>query len=230
MLHLKASAGHAFRMPTLNDRFWQPGGNLDLRPERGTMLDAGFVWTPPRAQVELTGFVSAAKDQIVWQPTAAGYWTPQNVARTRSVGLEASAARTWRVGSALLDTGFNATLTDARDRSDPSASTFGAPLRYVPQWTTRGRAALILGISGRTMHLDLGARAVGRRPTTTDASQWLPSYVVLDAQIRYAHEWERLRATLGVVAENLTDHSYEIVQSYVMPPRHLRVHLTLQTR
>ena len=222
---LKASLARAFRMPTLNDRYWQPGGDPGLRPEAGWSADAGLVWAG-RYRAEVTAFAATARDQILWWPTGAGYWVPENVGRTRSLGMEASAAGAWALGGRrLLEAGLTAAFTDARDRSDPAAPAFDQPLRYVPRTTARGWAALTLG----PLRLDLGARYVGRRYVTADGSRWLDPYLVLDAQARYTREVAGVEATLGVAVENATDRRYEVVQSYVMPPRHLRVRLVLQT-
>ncbi|MDX1419221.1 MAG: TonB-dependent receptor [Rubricoccaceae bacterium] len=224
-LRLKASLARSFRMPTLNDRYWRPGGNAALRPERGWSADAGLVWGG-RVRAELTAFAATAQDQIVWRPTGAGYWAPENVARTRSLGVEASAEGAWALGGAVVEAGVRGAFTDARDRSDPTARSFDQPLRYVPRLTSTAWTALGRG----PLRLDLGARYVGRRATTTDASQSLDPYLVLDGQLRYTRRVAGVDATLGLAVENLTDRRYEPVQSYVMPPRHLRVRLLLQTR
>ncbi|HYE94744.1 MAG TPA: TonB-dependent receptor [Rubricoccaceae bacterium] len=226
-LHLKASAGRAFRMPTLNDRFWQPGGNAALRPERGWTVDLGLAWSSASLRAEVSAFAARARDQIVWRPTPAGYWAPENLVRTRTLGLEATAEATLPLGPRrALDAGFAAALTDARDRSDPSAPAYGQPLRYVPRWTLSAWTGLALG----GLRLDLHARAAARRFTTADASQSLPPYLILDGQARYTRAVGGVRATLGVVFENLTGLQYEVIPSYVMPPRHLRVRLLLQSR
>lgn len=39
---LKASVARNYRYPTLNDRYYQPGGNPDLRPEHGFTYDGGI--------------------------------------------------------------------------------------------------------------------------------------------------------------------------------------------
>lgn len=231
-LRLKVSAGRAFRMPTLNDRFWQPGGNPDLKPERGWTLDGGIAWTAGRTRFELTAFASAARDQIVWRPTDAGYWAPENVARTRTRGLEASADVSAPLARrATAEAGLAATLTDARDRSDRASPSFDRQLRYVPRWTAKAWGGLALArVVGGALRLDAGAQAIGRRPTASDASRWLPAYVVLDGQVRYTRDAGRIGVTLALAVENLSDARYEVVQSYPMPPRHLRVRLLLETR
>ena len=55
-LHLKASAGRSFRVPTFNDRFWQPGGKPDLNPERGWTYDLGLRLEHRYGQAEATVF------------------------------------------------------------------------------------------------------------------------------------------------------------------------------
>ena len=221
---LKASAARAFRMPTLNDRYWQPGGNPDLRPEAAWSADGGVVWSRGASQVEATAFATTARDQIVWSPTAAGYWAPQNVARTRSLGLEASAqtAHPVRLAGhrALATLGALATVLDARDLD------VGQPLRYVP----RGTAKAWAGLEAGGLALTLGARWTGARFTTASASLPLPATLVVDGQISARHTLGGADVTLGLVAENLTGLQYEVVRSYPMPPRHARLRLTLSPR
>ena len=45
-------------MPTFNDRFWLPGGNPDLNPERGESFDAGLIWLYGGLQIEMTTFMN----------------------------------------------------------------------------------------------------------------------------------------------------------------------------
>lgn len=221
-LRLKASAGRSFRMPTLNDRFWRPGGNPGLRPERAWSTDLGVVWAGRGAMVEATAFALQARDQIVWAPTGAGFWSPSNVARTRSLGLEGSVRTTHVVRlagrPALVEGGALGTLLDARDLESSQ------PLRYVPRWTAKAWGGLGWG----ALRVDLGARLVGARTTTASGSQPLPAHLVLDAQAGARVQVGGAEVGLAVAAENLTDAHYQVVQSYVMPPRHARLRLTVR--
>ena len=221
---LKASAARAFRMPTLNDRYWAPGGNPDLRPETAWSADGGVVWGRGASQVEATAFATTARDQIVWAPTPAGFWAPENVARTRSLGLEASAqtARPVRMADhrALVTLGALATALDARDLD------LGQPLRYVPRWSAKAWAGLEAG----GLRLDLGARWTGARFTTASASLPLPAHLVLDGQVSVRRTLAGAELALGLAAENLTGLQYEVVRSYPMPPRHARLRLTVSPR
>ena len=221
---IKASAARAFRMPTLNDRYWQPGGNPALRPETAWSAETGLAWTGSAHRAEVTGFGATARDQIVWAPTAAGFWAPSNVARTRSLGLEASAQGTralrlaGRAGRGSA--GALVTLTDARDLD------LGQPLRYVPRWSLKAWG----GLERNRVRLDVGARWVGARYTTASASLPLSAYLVLDGHLSARQTLGGLDLALGLAAENLTGLQYEIIRSYPMPPRHARLRLTLTPR
>lgn len=223
-LHLKANAGRAFRMPTFNDRFWQPGGKPDLFPERGWTYDAGLMLDHGIGQAEISAFLSHIHDQIVWTPTRAGYWAPDNLQDVFTRGVEASYRWRWSVVPKLrLDGSLFYTFTDARDRSDPESRTYDQPLRHVPRHQLKGH----LGIHMGPIVFDVSGRYVGRRYTATDGSAYLDPYFLLDGQLRLRYQSQRLDGVLALIIENVLDHRYEVIQANPMPPRHARVQLTL---
>ena len=219
-LRLRASAGHAFRMPTLNDRFWTPGGNPGLRPESGWTADTGAAWARGALHAEATAFWTRTRDLIVWAPGPGGVWSPENVARARSLGLDATAGAARLAGLLLLDGGAALSLLDARDVGT------GFRLRYTPRWTARAWA----GVARGALRLDVGARAIGARPTTASGSQPLPASLVLDAQLRARRRTRAGVLGVGLSLDNLLDARTESVRSYPMPPRHARLRLTLDSR
>ena len=227
-LRLKASLGRAFRVPTFNDRFWQPGGDPDLRPEHGWTFDAGAVLrhAAPNADLKLEAsyFLHRLRDQILWRPVAGGFYAPANFSRVRTRGLEVSGeARARLARAASLDAGFFFTLTDARDRSDPAAASFDHQLRYVP----RRQLKLYLGAAWRALRADVSARRVGRRFVTADGRQALDPYWVVDAQLRLTGALPLARMTLALAVENVLDAAYEGIKGYPMPPRTMRFRLVI---
>ncbi|MFN3595867.1 MAG: TonB-dependent receptor [Rubricoccaceae bacterium] len=233
-LRLKAAAGRAFRAPTFNDRFWQPGGNPALRPERGYTLEAGVSLraTPaPGAALaaEATLFRSALRDAIAWRPGRfpdGFYWAPQNIGRTRTVGAELSADGALRRGALSAEASLNLTHAAARDVSDPAASSFGQPLLYVPDGQARAHVALGWG----ALRAGGGVRAAGSRTTATDGAQTLPGYALWDARAEIRLPLGGAQARLALHLENLTDVRYEVVPRHPMPPRHGRLVLALEAR
>lgn len=222
---LKASAGRAYRVPTFNQRFWQPGGKPDLRPEHGWTVDAGLLLPYRSRRAEVSLFAAHTHDQIVWAPESGDVWTPDNLHRTRMLGLELSYEQRWTLAGRPLDAGLHYTYTDARDRSDPASASYDQPLRYVP----REQLKLFAGTALGRLALDVSGRYAGRRYTTTDGSEYLDPYVVLDAQLRVSARLGGFDAQLALFVENLFDARYDVVQNYPMPPRHARVRILLES-
>lgn len=225
-LYVKASAGHAFRAPTFNERYWQPGGNPNLQPEHGWTLDTGLFLQMRRGYAELTGFSGFTRDQIVWQPGAAGYYAPVNVLTVRRRGLELG----YHVDSipfagTRIHGGAIYSFVEAVDWSERGSPTYGRQLRYVP----REQAKAYVGIRLGPAVFDLNGRYTGRRYVTADESQYLDPFFVLDAQVRMRHAFAGLRAELSLVLENVTDAHYAVLQNYPMPPRHALLRLLIET-
>ena len=221
-LRLKAQLGRAFRVPTFNDRYWQPGGNPDLRPERSWGGDLGLRLDRSQGHAELTAFGHWRRDQIVWQPTGKGYWAPQNVGRVRALGGEASATWTWSLPvETSLRTGLTYTFTDARNRTNPDAASYDEPLRYVPRSQMKSHATLTWGPAALTVN----ARYTGRRYVTGDGSRFLNPYLLTKSQLRLSHEVAGVQTSLTLAVDNVFDIDYQSVGGRPMPPRHARVRL-----
>ncbi|ALW84612.1 hypothetical protein AUC43_05640 [Hymenobacter sedentarius] len=138
---LKASAARSYRAPTLNERYWLPGGNPLLRPESGLGYEAGLrhrVALHPGAalETELTAFRQDVDDWVQWLPCAnTGIWSPRNLRQVRSQGLEASTALHLRrrryAGGVQLAYHFTDTrkIQGSAADSDP----VGVQLAFVPR-------------------------------------------------------------------------------------------------
>jgi len=75
------TAGSFYRLPTLNELFWSPGGNPLLQPERslGTKLTA--TKSVKRWELTLASDQLFVQGLIQWMPQNGSIWAPQNVNR-----------------------------------------------------------------------------------------------------------------------------------------------------
>ncbi len=82
-----------FRFPTLNDRYWNPGGNINLRPENSWSSEVSIStlyqsntkkWA---IKPKITAYKMWVNDWILWQ-NIGNLWTPQNLRKVQSSGLE----------------------------------------------------------------------------------------------------------------------------------------------
>jgi iron complex outermembrane receptor protein len=94
-LKLRASASHAFRLPTYTDLYYHDPANLgspNLRPERAWSYEGGLNWTPAtRLRADLAVFHRRERDGIDYVRRAAtDVWRASNVDRLRFTGVETS--------------------------------------------------------------------------------------------------------------------------------------------
>lgn len=98
-LRLRASVGHAFRIPSFTELYYSDPFNLgraDLRAERGWSADAGLDWTPARWTVSTSVFRRWDQDVIDWvRATPDDVWRSTNVRDVTASGVEVSVSRTW---------------------------------------------------------------------------------------------------------------------------------------
>ncbi|MBO6574647.1 MAG: TonB-dependent receptor [Rhodothermales bacterium] len=222
-LLVSVSAGRSVRHPTFVERYWQPGGNPDLRPEVGYTVDAGLESRLGALVLKTTAFAAWLDNRIVWQPSLVmsglQVWTPTNVGRARSTGLE------WRAlwAGNRVAVGIDGSYTRATDRSDSRSASFGHQLRYVPRTVIAVPVRWAVG----AVELSASARYTGHRPIASDGSFEEPPYTELDLALRTTRRLAQADATLSIMLHNALDIPFETVRLYPMPGRHLTLHLNI---
>jgi iron complex outermembrane receptor protein len=120
-LVLRGNFARNYHHPTLNDMYWQPGGNPDLRPEEGHTGELSLLWSAAAEErsvsTSLTSYYSRISDWILWLPGFKGYWEPVNLAEVRSYGLEYQLAAELKVRRTRLRLHGNMALSHTRDFS-----------------------------------------------------------------------------------------------------------------
>jgi len=207
-LHVKASVASAFRMPTFNDRYWLPGGNPNLTPEHGESFDSGVIWLYNGLQIEMTAFMVRMRDQIVWQPTSAGYWSPQNVRRVTNYGFEASVDFQRRLTS-RMNIKAGVVWTHVQQKSDSF-------LRLIPRNTLKGHTTIQWRFLVASFHAGYTGSLLITSVTESEA------FFVMDSQVKI-HAGS---VSLGVHADNILDARYEYLPNNPMPPRQMRLAFT----
>ena len=230
VLTLKASAARSYRAPTLNERFFNPGGNPNLRPEIGLGYEAGLLHRArlaPRTtlQTELTGYRQLVDDWVQWTPGPEGYWRPRNLRQVLTQGLEASTVLTLRRGAHRLGARAAYAFTQARTRrataDDPVP--VGQPLPYVPTHT----GTLGLDYAWHAWRVTAATSATSYRYTDATAQAFLPGYGLLGGSVGYALRLGGAEALLLLQGTNLLNHAYESYEGRPAPPRALSVSLRL---
>lgn len=138
----KASVSRNFRFPTLNDLYFLPGGNPNLKKESGWTYDAGLSFEVGREGTyrlsgSATWFDSYINDWILWLPTTKGFFSPRNIKDVHAYGVELSANlsvalnKSWHLG---LDATYS--WTPSINQGEPISAadqSIGKQLPYVPE-------------------------------------------------------------------------------------------------
>jgi len=125
---LKLNASKNFRVPTFNDLYWQPGGNLNLKPESSLQLDLGQVLRINNSEIRLNAFYIDSSNLIQWRPNSeTGYWNPVNVARAANYGLELDTSIRKEFDKHIIALNSNYSYTIARDL-DKNVDLFYVPM------------------------------------------------------------------------------------------------------
>ncbi len=90
---LKANLSKNSKIPTLNEMYWIPGGNPDLKNENGFITEIGLAVTEPFSSSltfagEFTAYRNFISDMIQWYPGENSYWVAGNVNKITTTGIE----------------------------------------------------------------------------------------------------------------------------------------------
>ncbi|MFQ8827429.1 MAG: TonB-dependent receptor [Alistipes sp.] len=81
---------------------FQPGGNDSLKTEKGYTYEGGMEFRVKEGAFDFGGeatvYNSHIRDWIVWLPTFKGFWTPLNVKKVHSYGVELRGDLSVRLG------------------------------------------------------------------------------------------------------------------------------------
>ena len=148
----KASVSRNFRFPTLNDLYFLPGGNPDLKNETGVQYEAGLSFAVGRDAIyTLSGSASwydqRIDDWILWLPTTKGFFSPVNIKEVHAYGVEVRADLSVMPARGLkldLDGTFSwSPSINVGEPMSPADQSVGKQLPYEPEFsgTATGRLA-----------------------------------------------------------------------------------------
>ena len=215
-----ASYASAFNAPPLgylyyNSPYW--AANPRLKPESAHTVEAALQWSKALNDVRVTLFQTTGSDLWGYGTTPGGLTQFQNIARTRTRGLELSARGAWRRWSYEA----NLTLQQPLALSNPGHPTLQRLARSIANVSLEydfGRVSTALAV-----HYTGPRPDVTYTPTFTTLPVTLGSYatVTLTAGGPISASWR-----WSVRAENLLDKRYETAYSYNSVPFGLFVGLT----
>jgi vitamin B12 transporter len=219
--YLRINFARNSKIPSLNDMYWNPGGNPDLKNEFSYSGEAswqmkGTISGSVDWDTELTFFSNDIIDMIQWGPTQFSYWSPSNIARVKTTGLEAGTNLFIKANKFTVKVNGHYTLTSARTiRSGSVDIVSDKQLLYVPQ--NQFNAGIRLNF--RYLYSSWITSFTGRRFITPDNSQYLPGYILSNFISGVKIKSGRNSLDINFKIDNIFGVNYQAISYYPMPGR-----------
>jgi len=209
-----------FRVPTMNDLYWIPGGNPDLLPESSWNIQAGAAYIYQKGeniQSKITlDFYSLLIDNLIqWVPGTSVIWSPQNVQKVWSRGVEVSSKTDFAIYGikGYFRLGYNYTPSTNRDTTSNGAGVQNKQLIYIPL-----HKIVETFYAGKGKYYTMFSYSLtGKRYVQSDNEKFLPAYSLLDIYAGANFKTTKSNFRLQAEIRNLMNKTYQSVLYYPEP-------------
>lgn len=180
------SYSNNYRLPSMNDLFWRPGGNPDLAPEQSHRAEVEWKLAPQSWSLSTTVFLHQIYNQIRWLPSSGGVFEATQSEETvwnRGVELTAAFRDTLRRLVIIPTIHGQVLLSSSSDQSrSPFEYSTDHQQIYVPLYRVSCRIAAHhqSGIQGRIELIHVDDRSV-----LPDRSKFIEDYLLLNCMLAY---------------------------------------------
>jgi iron complex outermembrane receptor protein len=233
-LTFSANLCRNYRAPTLNDLYFKPNGNPDLKPETDYATEAGLVYNYGRIEkgffieTTLTGYYSKIINEILWTPQTDGNYKPANVSEVHARGIEAGLNIAWTLFKFTFsfNNTYNYCMSTNEVAASPDDNSVGKQLIYTPEntWST----SLLIKRSG--FYGSYIFNYTGLRYTSTDNSSYMPGYYLSNIILGKNFTLRKFILSLQLNLNNLFDLDYQSIAERPMPGRNFALTLKINFR
>jgi outer membrane cobalamin receptor len=228
---IRSSVSSKFRKPTFNEKYWKPGGNPDLRPEKGRGGELTLEWQSEKIQrsiwvdSRITGYFQSIDNWIQW--ILKDSLTPVEYKKVHAKGLEVWLGYGLNRPDIKVEghVNYNFNRSSIIRTFDNNVQYQGNQLVYIPQHTFRASA----DVAYKSFIIGFYASYTGLRETveTADLYLQLPPYTTFDTYLEFRKDISDFPLILNFRVDNIFDKSYEVIRSFPVPGRTFHFTLTL---
>lgn len=230
-LHFRANISRNYNLPTLNDLYWYPGGNEDLKPEISLGAEIGMDFSTRFRNNIVTfsssAYTSSVTNWIIWLPGDYRYWSPENIAEVLARGVEFSCQINGSHRNVSYSFFGEYAYTRTTNNSD-SAKINGISdiqLIYVPKHTANG----FLTISTLGYYANWSLSYTGSRNTSLNNQEnysfTLPGYTLNNISMGKKFSLKKIKLDIRLKIYNVFDINYQAVLWRAMPGRNYEISL-----
>lgn len=210
-----------YRLPSFNDLYWQPGGNINLVAESGWNQEINWTTKIKQFSFQLNLFNHNNSNKIIWLPEQ-GIWRPNNIAKVNSQGLETNFSTHFNFNKHQFKAeGFYAFTKAINREAANNNAIIGKQLIYTPKHKT----GISLNYQIQQFAIEWSQALTGKRFTNSDNSQSINAYHFANMNFNYQFQIKHMDIELGLYAENLFNKYYEVVLNRPMPGRNFLINL-----
>ncbi len=215
-LSLRGKVATHYRRPTFNDRYWDPGGNIDLLPEEGMLIELGMGWSKSGLAIgdlfaEIDFYRADNKESIAWKPAGA-IWRPVNTGEIEIQGMDLELKNSIDVGNDRMINRLMYAYNNAFDNA-PESERYKETLAYRPKHTLK------VGTDYISEKWNGGVLVYGRSKSNTWEGYKVDGNCLIDINAAYNLSFRKADIELGARVENVLNTSYQLVRFYPMPGR-----------
>ncbi len=229
---LKGNVAYNYRVPTLNDRFWSPGGNPDLKPESGWTEEVGILLSPIKTKsntltLEFTGYHSEIENWIQWVNVGT-FFSPRNIKKVETKGFEASLNYSYTLKKVRLQLGANYGFTESITKEVELASdnSLGQQLIFVPKHT--GNAQLHVAYGNASIFYNHTVVGEAYDASDNNENSIIDSYNIASLGLSYTQKYNKLSIGISAQVNNIWDRDYVVIRFRPMPRRNFLIGITIK--
>lgn len=234
-LRSKGNLSRNYRIPTLNNLHWKSAneqGNINLKPEVSNNLELGlkhkFSHSNLKLTSEITGYYYLVDNWMQWQETDSLGWTPINLKKVLSKGLETSINADYSMNDKFISIGivYNKTNTiNKKINNDTNPNELKKQLIYTPIHEGSFNAKFGFNKSIVTVNHTY----TGMQFSDADNKQRfaLSSYQITNLSLNQSLIQNKFNLNLQLDVNNLLDVAYENKRGYPMYERNYSIGITV---
>jgi iron complex outermembrane receptor protein len=210
--------GKVYRLPSINDLYWNPGGNTELKAEQGYSSDLGFkIKINKRNSIiyfEPNIYSRWIDNWIQWQPNGA-YWSPLNIKKVWSRGLETTSKIQLKNRKYKLNFQFKTAYNLSTNSSffNEDNSIIDKQLIYSPHYKFVTKIELIY----KSLSLTYLNDYTGYRFTSVDNNNFLSAFNIGRIFINYSFSIKNNKTSFFYKANNIYNSNYQMILNRPMP-------------
>ncbi len=216
-INVYAKYGTNYRVPTLNELYYFPGGNELLEPENSKNIEGGFDFLLNVKGIKVANHFSTYSRQvenwIVWR--GASIFFPSNLAQVWSRGLENQLKVDWQLGRTKHSSNilYAYTLATSEKSNFVGDSSVGKQVPYIPRYSARWNQT----VRFKNILLQWQQAYTGYRFITTDETIYIEPYHLSNLFGQYNFTRNKHVFSIQLRVNNIFGTNYESLRGRIMP-------------